>query len=279
MENAAKPGNQVPVLPKRREARMPVALNVRILGIDANGKAFHQAVVTADISLSGARVVGLTAQLNHGDIVGLQSGGEKCRFKVSWISKNDGGTFEVGLHCLEKGTSPWRDTMLQAKSGDRRGNDRFPCNGSASVHSADFSTPIWGSLRDISAGGCYVQCVNPAAVGDIVSGQFVVNGLQINGVAEVRTSRASVGMGLQWCDLGWDGQEKLNNLLRSLSLNHTETNSNKVKALSQLDKLHQLVSALRERLESNHALVDVQMIGRLSDALERLTDALKSVQS
>jgi hypothetical protein len=86
-------------------------------------------------------------------------------------------------------------------------------------------------------------------------------------------------MGLQWCDLGWDGQEKLNNLLRSLSLNHTETNSNKVKALSQLDKLHQLVSALRERLESNHALVDVQMIGRLSDALERLTDALKSVQS
>ena len=29
MENAAKPGNQVPVLPKRREARLPVALNVR----------------------------------------------------------------------------------------------------------------------------------------------------------------------------------------------------------------------------------------------------------
>ncbi len=86
-----------------------------------------------------------------------------------------------------------------------------------------FSTPIWGTLRDISAGGCYVQCVNVAADrATIVSGQFVMNGVQINAVAEVRSSRAAVGMGLQWCDLGWDGQEKLNNILRALSLNHTE---------------------------------------------------------
>ncbi len=67
-----------------------------------------------------------------------------------------------------------------------------------------------------------------AAKGDIVSGQFIINGVQINGVAEVRSSRATVGMGLQWCDLGWDGQEKLNNILRALALNYTETNSSKV---------------------------------------------------
>jgi hypothetical protein len=139
--------------------------------------------------------------------------------------------------------------------------------------------PIWGTLRDISEGGCYVQCVNVAAKGDIVSGQFTLNGVQINGVAEVHSSRATVGMGLLWCDLGWDGQEKLNGVLRSLALNYTETNSSKVKALAQLEKLHQLVVALRERLESNHTLVDVQMIGRLSDAQERLAAALKSVQT
>jgi hypothetical protein len=52
-----------------------------------------------------------------------------------------------------------------------------------------------------------------------------------------------------------------------------------MKALAQLEKMHQLVAALRERLESNHTLVDVQMTGRLSDALERLAAALKSVQS
>lgn len=278
MENAVKPGNQVPVLPKRGEARLPVELNVRVLGIDANGKPFHQAVVTTDISLSGARVTGLTAKLNRGDIVGLQSSGAKCRFKVSWISVNTDGTYEAGLHCLEKGTSPWRETMQQARGDDRRGNERFPCHGTASLHSTTISTPIWGMLRDIGPGGCYVQCVNPSDQGDVVSGQFVVNGVQINGVAQVRISRAAVGMGLQWCDLGWDGQEKLNNLLRTLSLNHTEKDNGKVKALAQLDKLHQLVMALRERVESNHTLVDVQMIGRLSDAVERLSEALKSVQ-
>jgi hypothetical protein len=279
MENTAKPGSQVPVLPKRREARMPVALNVRILGIDANGKAFHQAVVTADISMSGARVTGLTARLTQGDIVGLQSGGEKCRFKVSWIATNRDGTYQVGLQCLEKGASPWRDTMQQARGDDRRSNDRYPCNGSASVHTAALSTPIWGTLRDISAGGCYVQCVNPPDKGDIVSGHFVVNGVQINAVAEVTSSRVTVGMGLLWCDLGWDGQEKLNNLLRTFSLNYSEPDSSRMKALAQLEKMHQLVAALRERLESNHTLVDVQMTGRLSDALERLAAALKSVQS
>ena len=97
MENGAKPGNPVPVLPKRREARLPVALNVRILGIDADGKPFHQAVATVDISLSGARITGLTAKLNPGDIVGLQSGGEKCRFKVSWIALT--GMAPIKLDC------------------------------------------------------------------------------------------------------------------------------------------------------------------------------------
>jgi hypothetical protein len=280
MDFGVKSGNQVPVLPKRRESRLPVALSVRILGIDAKGKVFHQAATTIDVSLSGARVTGLTAQLNPGDIVGLQSSGEKCRFKVSWTTANGDGTFQVGLHCLERGMSPWREQMTQpGTTGERRGNDRYPVSGSVSLRSAAFTVPIWGTLRDISAGGCYVQSVNVAAKGDIVSGQFILNGVQINAVAEVRSSRPTVGMGLQWCDLGWDGQEKLNNILRALALNYTETNSSKTKALAQLEKLHQLVVALRERLESNHTLVDVQMIGRLSDAQERLAAALKSVQS
>jgi len=279
MDPVVRPRDQVPVLPKRRETRLPATLSVRILGIDADGKAFHQAVTTVDISMSGARVAGLTARLNPGDVVGLQSSGEKCRFKVSWVLPGGEGTFQVGLQCVEKGTTPWRDKIQANSPGDRRGNDRYPCNGSVSLRSATFTTPIWGTLRDISAGGCYVQSVNVAAVGDIVSGQMTLNGIQINGVAEVRSSRSTVGMGLQWCDLGWDGLEKLNKILRTLSLNYSETNTSKLKALATLEKLHQLVAALRERLENDHTLVDVQMIGRLSDAQEKLSDALKSVQA
>jgi hypothetical protein len=278
MDVASMPRNYVPFLPKRHGARLPVTLNVRIFGIDARGKAFHQAATTVDVSHSGARVTGLTAQLNPGDIVGLQSSGEKRRFKVSWTSSNRDGTFQIGLHCIEKGSSPWKDRMQQVTPRDRRGNDRYPCCGSVSLHTSAFATPIWGTLLDISAGGCYVQCVNVAAVGDVVSGKFVLNGVQINGLAEVRSSRATVGMGLQWCDLGRDGQEKLNNVLRALSMNCNEANSNKMKALAKLEKLHQLVAVLRERLEDNNTLVNVQMLGGMNDAQGRLASALKSVQ-
>jgi hypothetical protein len=62
-------------------------------------------------------------------------------------------------------------------------------------------------------------------------------------------------------------------------VNRTEANSSKLKALAQVEKLHQLVVALREKLESNHTMADVQMIGRLSDVQEKLTKALKSVGS
>ncbi|HVJ05392.1 MAG TPA: PilZ domain-containing protein [Candidatus Saccharimonadales bacterium] len=277
MDFAGKVNGQA-VLPKRRETRLPAALNIRILGIDANGKPFHQAGVTLDISLGGARITGITAELNPGDIVGLQSGGDKCRFRVSWTTANPDGTHQAGLCCVEKGKSLWHDYLQKETDGDRRCNERYPCTGSVSLRAAAFATPIWGTLRDVGAGGCYVQSVNVAPVGEIISGQFVINGVQINAVAEVRSSRVTVGMGLLWCDLGWDGQAKLNNVLRTLAISHLDANSSKQKAMGQMNKIHQLATALRERLESNHSFVDEQLIEMLGNAEENLTAALKSVQ-
>ncbi len=201
MDLAVKASGQA-VLPKRRETRLPAALNIRILGIDAKGKPFHQAGTTLDISVSGARISGITAELNPGDVVGLQSSGEKCRFKVAWTAANRDGTYQAGLYCAEKGKVPWREQLNKETSGDRRSTERYPCSGSVSLRSASFPTPIWGTLRDVGAGGCYVQSVNVAPVGEVVSGQFVINGVQINGVAEVRSSRVTVGMGLTWAGMG-----------------------------------------------------------------------------
>ncbi len=45
-----------------------------------------------------------------------------------------------------------------------------------------------------------------------------------------------------------------------------------------MNKIHQLVTALRERLDSNHSFVDLQLMELLGDAEENLTAALKSVQ-
>ncbi len=229
-----------------------------MLGIDAMGKAFYQAARTVDLSATGARVTGLTAKLNPGDIVGFSSGGKKCHVKVVWASSNGDGTFQVGVQCLEKDKSPWRDKMQQSSAVDLRASERIPVSGSVSLRSASCGMPIWGTLRDISLGGCYVQCVNVPAKGEVVSGQFNVNDIQINGRAEVSASHAAFGMELQWCDLERGEKEKLNNVLRQHSVTFPDTKSGKVRALAQLEKLHQLVVALQGGVESNHTVADIQ---------------------
>ena len=273
---AAMPGT----IPRRREMRLPATLEVRVLGIDATGKPFHQSATTLDISPSGARITGITAKLKQGDIVGLQSGGNKNRFQVAWVIGNRDSTYELGLQCLERGASPWRERLQPKKKpgSERRAGERFPCNGSASLRSSGLPAPIWGRIRDISEHGCYVQSEYVANVGEILSGQFTVSGIQLNAVVEVRSSLDTVGMGLVWCDVGCDGEARLERILRPLNINRFDAGNGRALALAQLDKVRQLVATLRERLEDDQYQVRPKILEELGEAQEQLTAALKSVQ-
>ena len=213
---------------------------MRVLGIDANGKAFPSGGDDRDISMSGARVTGLTAQLNPGDIVGLQSGGEKCRFKVSWVTANGDGTFQVGLHCVEKGMSPWRDKIQQtALRAIAAAMTAIPAT--VPSHCARQHLPRQSGAPCATSARADAMC-NASTWPPRETSQRAVHCERSADQRRGRgpTSRPTVGMGLLWCDLGWDGQEKLNTILRSLALNYTETNSSKLKALAQLEKLQQL---------------------------------------
>jgi len=274
---SARPGD----IPRRSEARLPATLEVRILGIDANGKAFHQPATTLDISLSGARVTGLTARLNPGDIVGLQSGGGKNRFQVAWIIGNRDGSYELGLRCMEKSASPWRERLRPptlSAGGERRSAERYACAGTASLRSAPLRQPILGTVRDVSARGCYVQTAQVAELGDILSGQFTFGGVQLNAVVEVRSALDSVGMGLAWCDLGCNGEERLDKVLRILSENRLDASNGRALALAQLDKVRAVLVSLRERLQDERMQVRAETLNRLGEAQQELTAALRSVQ-
>ena len=212
--------------------------------------------------------------------MGLQSGGAKSRFKVAWVRSNRDGSSEIGLHCIEKGRCPWRDRLQkQAKEGDRRSEERYACNGSATLQSASFSTAIWGTLRDVSeaAATCNAPRWQPQVRFSAAASSST--GCRLNAVAEVRNAVLSVGMGLQWTDLGCDGEARLNGILRALAMNKTDSDSVKKKAQAQTNKLHQLLIAVQERLESEHCLVHAETIGKLGEAQEDLTAALNSMQS
>ena len=123
--------------------------------------------------------------------------------------------------------------------------------------------------------------VLPRDTGCLISrsgGQFTVSGVQVNALAEVRSSLESVGMGLVWCDLGCDGEVRLERILRTLTVNRFDATNGRVLGLAELDKLRRLMATLRERLEDEQYQVKPQLMAQLGEVQEQLTAALKSVQ-
>src|SRR5437764_13762498 len=89
---------------KRREPRVTMRLSVRLWGLDREGKVFSQNVKTLNIATSGARLCGVTAELERGFIVGLQCGNMRARFMVVWVGeKGSSQEGQVGLAVARNG--------------------------------------------------------------------------------------------------------------------------------------------------------------------------------
>src|SRR5215467_4200106 len=102
---------------KRRERRVIVPITVRLWGLDRDGKVFSQNVKTLNIAASGARLFGVTAQLERGFIVGLQCGNMRARFMVVWVGeKGTAREGQIGLRVAENGL--WSVAMPRAADED-----------------------------------------------------------------------------------------------------------------------------------------------------------------
>jgi hypothetical protein len=104
-------------MPKRREPRLATPITVRLWGLDRSGKVFSQNVKTLNIAPSGARLFGVTAQLERGFIVGLQCGNMRARFMVVWVGeKGSPREGQIGLRVAENGL--WSVAMPRAADED-----------------------------------------------------------------------------------------------------------------------------------------------------------------
>jgi hypothetical protein len=103
---------------RRFDERYVAQLPIRIWGMDTSGHPFSVNTKTVDITHSGARVGGFTTPINRGDMVGVQCGNEKARFKVIWVGANGGPReAQIGVHCAEPGKYIW-GVKLPAKTWD-----------------------------------------------------------------------------------------------------------------------------------------------------------------
>jgi len=109
---------------RRRESRTIVELPLMVWGVDTEGERFLQEACAHDISLSGALLTGLDADLRSGDVVGILYGKKKARFRVVWVRYDGGGDkMQVAVHRFEDDECPWKELLIEA---DARGNSESP---------------------------------------------------------------------------------------------------------------------------------------------------------
>ncbi len=102
---------------RRQEQRRPANLQVLVWGVDTQGERFLQDVQARDISLSGALLTGLDADLRSGDVIGILYGKKKARYRVVWVRYDEGGEkMQVAVHRMQADECPWRELLSEPAS-------------------------------------------------------------------------------------------------------------------------------------------------------------------
>src|SRR5437868_10751868 len=70
---------------RRIDDRVPNELSIRIWGMDSAGRPFSSQARTIDITRTGARITGIDHICQKGDVIGIQHGEQKARFRVVWV--------------------------------------------------------------------------------------------------------------------------------------------------------------------------------------------------
>src|ERR1700676_1733891 len=106
-------------MPDASEPRFNVDLTVHVFGMDADNRPFSQHAQVQNISDHGAKLAGLEKRLMVGEIIGIQIGERKARFKVMWVAGGrPGQKIEGGVKIVEGQPIPWQKEreMLRATS-------------------------------------------------------------------------------------------------------------------------------------------------------------------
>lgn len=112
---------------RRREPRWAANLEVLVWGIDTQGERFMRDARARDISLSGALLVGLDADLRSGDVIGILYGKKKARYRVVWIRyDNVGEKMQAAVHRMEGDECPWVELLNDGASSEESRQSAHP---------------------------------------------------------------------------------------------------------------------------------------------------------
>ena len=86
------------------------------------------------------------------------------------------------------------------------------------IHPEKGNAGYWGTVSDISFGGCYVYTFSPLPVGEMITIVIKANDVEINVAGKIVSSHPGVGMGVAFQGfLQEDGEERLKAYIDHLS--------------------------------------------------------------
>jgi hypothetical protein len=212
------------------EPRVDVDLLVRVWGMGTDGRPFTQNARARNISQHGAKLSGIEHPLAAGDIVGVQLGEKKARFKVMWVI--DAGLLQkiqAGVQIVEGQQCPWQEELTRSEgttapafqtSSPKKHQRKFERHKIAfplEIRDGQGGGPAMRTnATDISGRGCYVETRLPIALGTELSITFWMESDKIIVPAIVRACDGGVGMGIEFTGLDEEGQNRLQRLLETL---------------------------------------------------------------
>ena len=226
----------------RPEPRVPVNLLVRVWGMGADGRPFFQNAHAGDISTQGAKLSGIERQLTTGDVIGVQLGNKKARFRVVWVNDAEPlQKIQAGVQMLEGQQCPWEQELTQAEkiaepvaqnppvaqatpaaqttrsAQNRRRFARRKVSFPIELRDERGSgAPMRTHTTDTSGSGCYVETLLPLPRDTELSIIFWMEPEKISTRAIVRACDGGVGMGIEFTGLNNETQERLQRLIEKM---------------------------------------------------------------
>jgi hypothetical protein len=188
---------------------MSVNLPVCVFGMGADDHPFFQHAQASNISKEGALLSGVEHQLRVGDVIGVQHGNKKARFKVIWAIDAGALHHQVGVQLLPDQECPWNELLSVEKTAaapsvlpkNRRRFLRHSIAFPMEVKDERVNTPLRVSATDVSGSGCYIETFLPLPKGTALNAEFWIESEKIVTSAVVRTCDPAVGMGIEFTGL------------------------------------------------------------------------------
>jgi hypothetical protein len=209
---------------RRSQPRNNTVVPVRIFGTDSHGQVFSEKVSTVNVSRKGAQLAGVRPDLGLDEIVGLTHGTNRVHFRVKWIGEP--GTpraGQLGLLNIAPEKPLW-DFPLPADAiddydpvaVDNRKHTRYRCQNSIEIHVQEGAS-FWGSVADLSLGGCYVEIPIPLELGKRLKVGIWFGQTKVWADARVAHRTPGMGVGLVFTQISDQDLDQIRHYLESLS--------------------------------------------------------------